>query len=97
MIGQMVNQMQQADPVSQPASGMISAGVGAIDAGAQAMATTPASTQQQYSITPPAPSSLVSPFSPQANQVGNAMYGDSLQKQLSLQQSTPLFKKKCSY
>jgi hypothetical protein len=34
MIGQMVNQMQQADPVSQPASGMISAGVGAIDAGA---------------------------------------------------------------
>lgn len=90
MIGQMVNQVQQGVPATQPTGGMIGTSV-------EAVATPQTLPQQQYSITPPPPSSLVSPFSPQANQVGNAVHGDSLQKQLSLQQSTPLFKKKCGY
>lgn len=49
----------------------------------------------QYEVTPPAPASLVNPFSPQAQQVGNSMMGTVDQRQTSLGNNTPLFK--CGY
>ena len=95
MIGQMVNQAQQANPVAnQPTGGMIES---AMSTGVQAVATPQVSAQQQYGITPPPPSSLVSPFSPQAQQVGNGVMGGVDQRQASLGNNTPLFKKSCGY
>lgn len=51
----------------------------------------------QYGVTPPAPASLVSPFSPQAQQVGNGVMGGVDQRQASLGNNAPLFKKSCGY
>lgn len=49
----------------------------------------------QYGVTPPQPASLVNPFSAQAQQVGNAAMGNVEQRQTSLGNNTPLFKKSC--
>tara|TARA_R110002153_G_scaffold219706_1_gene372200 strand:- start:490 stop:690 length:201 start_codon:yes stop_codon:yes gene_type:complete len=51
----------------------------------------------QYGVTPPAAASLTSPFNPQAQQVGNAVMGNQDQRQMSLGNNTPLFKKSCGY
>jgi hypothetical protein len=51
--------------------------------------------EQEMTITPPAASSLVSPFSPKAIEVGNSVMGTIEQRQQSLGNSTPLFKKSC--
>lgn len=50
-----------------------------------------------YGITPPQPSSLVSPFKPKDQEVGNAVMGTIEQRQQSLGKNTPLFKKSCGY
>lgn len=51
--------------------------------------------QQEMTTVPPAASSLVSPFSPKAMEVGNNVMGTIEQRQQSLGNSTPLFKKSC--
>jgi hypothetical protein len=51
--------------------------------------------QQEMTTIPPAGSSLVSPFNPQATQVGNSVMGTVEQRQQSLGNNTPLFKKSC--
>ena len=51
--------------------------------------------QQETTTVPPAASSLVSPFSPKAIEVGNNIMGTIEQRQQSLGNSTPLFKKSC--
>lgn len=53
------------------------------------------SQQQEMTTVPPAASSLVSPFSPKAMEVGNNVMGTIEQRQQSLGNSTPLFKKSC--
>lgn len=59
----------------------------------QAPATQPQ--QQEMTTVPPAGSSLVSPFSPKAMEVGNSVMGTVEQRQQSLGNNTPLFKKSC--
>jgi|TARA_R110000772_G_scaffold25135_3_gene65754 hypothetical protein len=51
----------------------------------------------EYGITPPAPASLTSPFSPQTQQAGNSIMGTVDQRQASLGNNTPLFKKSYGY
>ena len=49
----------------------------------------------EYTVSPPQPSSLVSPFGDKALATGNAIMGDVNQRQMSLGNNTPLFKKSC--
>lgn len=51
--------------------------------------------QQEMTTVPPAAFSLVSPFSPKAMEVGNSVMGTVEQRQQSLGNNTPLFKKNC--
>lgn len=51
--------------------------------------------QKEMTTVPPAAFSLVSPFSPKAMEVGNSVMGTVEQRQQSLGNNTPLFKKNC--
>ena len=49
----------------------------------------------EYTVTPPQPSSLVSPFGDKSIGIGNAVMGTIEQRQESLGKNTPFFKKSC--
>lgn len=49
----------------------------------------------EFGVTPPPPSSLISPFSPKASEVAMGVMGTENERQMSLGKNTPLYKKSC--